>query len=286
MRTTVLEGSFRGQRAASWDCSPSKSSRAAAASGAGRGDGTRPRLGLPVAVRRREGGGGGTPYLFRFSGHRRRRGHRLHGSGRHDCDAQGCQSASVSKTNTASKTRLALHGPQDEVARWRRPSQARVTYFRSRPLFRSDALPVPPLQRSRGRRRCHGSGLGAKLGIAEGPGSCRLAGLGGCWGSSMSRPHTEAEAATPETGEMFSITLRLLSRSPVALGAALLHKELYSLPATSLSKVPPLPTMASHLKSLPPFTPAASKSHLPTPLAPSLVSGSPPEPPPFGTPRL
>lgn len=62
---------------------------------------------LPARVRSARVGGEGlgllkrpvevqtSPYLFGLGGRGRRRGHRLHGSGRHDCDAQGCQSASV-----------------------------------------------------------------------------------------------------------------------------------------------------------------------------------------------
>lgn len=93
--------------------------------------GPRPRLRLLTEVR-------GSRYLFGLGGRRRRRGHRLHGSGRHDCDAQGCQSASLTVSGAASKQLPArtIQQARKMAATERLVAQEeRLTHFRDRPFF-------------------------------------------------------------------------------------------------------------------------------------------------------
>lgn len=105
--------------------------------------GPRPRIGLPVEVR-------GSRYLFGLGGRERRRGHRLHGSGRHDCDAQGCQSASLKVSGAASKqlpARTIRQARKMAAAERIVAEEGRLTHFRDRPFFVMQ-LPTPSLEPS------------------------------------------------------------------------------------------------------------------------------------------
>ena len=96
-----------------------------------RREGPRPRLRLPIKVR-------GSRYLFGLGGRRRRRGHRLHGSGRHDCDAQGCQSALLKVSGAASKqlpARTIRQARKMAAAEKIVAGEERLTHFRDRPFF-------------------------------------------------------------------------------------------------------------------------------------------------------
>lgn len=103
--------------------------------------GPKPRIGLPVEV-------WGSRYLFGLGGRGRRRGHRLHGSGRHDCDAQGCQSASLKVSGAASKqlpARTIQQARKMAASERLDAKEEELTHFRDRPLFMMQ-LPAPALE--------------------------------------------------------------------------------------------------------------------------------------------
>lgn len=158
--------------------------------------------GCPVEVRE-------TRYLFGLGGHRQRRRHRLHGSGRHDCDAQGCQPASVSTTAAASRQTPRAEGrtSSQNGGRRARPCSEGETY--EFPVPPSPPGVFPPLPRASPRATP----------LSWQQSGSRATGFRGSWssrraaGSSLSPPDTEAGAVTPDTGEMFYTTLRTLQPS-------------------------------------------------------------------------